>query len=100
MGYIRVELDGLNQYRVINQTDDVISFGADYTLEKLVDSEWISVLDENQPCILVLYHLEAHSSEVYSLGLELENGMYRLGKNIGIPEKDELMSISCEIYVE
>lgn len=100
MGYVQVVFDGINGYRIINETDDVISFGAEYSLEKYIDGEWVSVLDENQPCVLILYHLEAYSSEVYPLGVDLECGMYRLGKNIGFPNKSEALFLKCDIFVE
>lgn len=99
MGYLQIKFNGIDGYCIINETNEVVSYGAEYTLEKLVNGEWVSVLDENQPCVLIMNHLEAHSSESYSFGFELESGYYRLSKNIGFSTDDNVVCIECEIYV-
>lgn len=100
MNYIQVIFENTNKYRIINESDDVISFGANYTLEKFENDEWVNVLGEDHPCILILYHLEPHSSEVYPIDMELESGLYRLGKYIEVPEKGETIFINGNIYIK
>ena len=99
MGYIQVVFEGLDSYRIINETDSVISFGANYTLERFENETWKDVLGENQSCIFIMYHLGPNSSEVYPLGVKLGEGVYRLGKYIALSDSKETKYIKCDIFV-
>ena len=100
MGYLQIRFNGIDGYCIINETNEVVSYGAEYSLEKLINGEWANVLDETQPCVLIMNHLEPHLSKTYSFGFELKNGQYRLSKNIGFPTNDKVVCVNCELYVK
>lgn len=87
------------EYRIVNHSGSMLSYGANFEIERKVEGEWRSILPENRPCILILYHLAPNSSESYQHHIHLEKGEYRLSKRVSKLDSDESIILTCEFEV-
>lgn len=75
-----------------NNTGEVIQFGANYSIQRRSDNEWIDVDLDNFAVIAIMYSLQPGESGEYKVNLFPKNvnyteGEYRIVKQIAIGEK-------------
>ncbi|GEM_PF-876653 len=76
-----------------NNTQEIIQFGANYTIERRIDNAWREVDLGNFALIAIMYMLQPGDSGEYTISLFPETvkypeGEYRVVKQISIGERD------------
>lgn len=76
---------------ITNNSDEVIQFGAGYSVERLVDGKWVDHELGNFPVIMILYSLAPGESETYTVNLfsdrvKYPEGDYRIVRQIAVGE--------------
>jgi hypothetical protein len=89
--------------RIINETDKELTFGADYTLETLMDGEWYVVPPkEEMSFIMIAYILEANGTAQAEVALsgaygKLPDGRYRVVKGFSSEDGNTAAAAVFEI---
>ena len=78
---------------VKNNTGQLVRFGANYSIERLVDGEWVNHELGNFAVIAIMYALQPGDSGKYTISLFSDRvaypeGDYRVVKRINIGERD------------
>lgn len=91
---------------IVNTSKSPVSFPVEYRLEKLVDGKWYELFPITEiDWDTTIYTIEPNSAKKITIGFmlaygELENGTYRILRQVHVPDDKNDYFIHCEFTLE